>query len=52
MDRDYDKLAHELETTANHVQFVEVLKRILNLEYSKGFDRGYMLGKNISKQNY
>lgn len=52
MDKYYDKLAHELETTANHVQFVEVLKLMLTSEYSKGFNRGYELGKNISKQTY
>lgn len=52
MDRDYNKLAHELETTANHTQFVEVLKLILTSEYSEGFNRGYEIGKNISKQRY
>lgn len=52
MSTDYDKLAHELETTANHTQFVEALKRMLYIEYNKGFDRGYELGKNISKQRY
>lgn len=52
METDYNKLARDLECTANHVQFVEVLKRMLYIEYNKGFDRGYELGKNISKQRY
>lgn len=52
MDRDYNKLARELECTANHIQFVEVLKRILQLEYHNGFNEGYKLAKNIDKQTW
>lgn len=52
METDYNKMARDLECTANRVQFVEVLKLMLTSEYSKGFNRGYELGKNISKQRY
>lgn len=52
MDTDYNKLAHELETTANHIQFVEVLKTMLELEHTKGFNEGYKLAKDIVKQTY
>lgn len=50
METDYNKLARDLECTANHVQFVEVLKTMLKLEHSKGFNEGYKLAKDIDKR--
>lgn len=52
MSTDYIKLARDLECTANHVQFVEVLKGMLKLEYTKGFNEGYKLAKDIDKQTW
>lgn len=52
METDYDKLARDLKSTVNHVQFVGLLKLMLTTEYTNGFNKGYSLAKELHNQGY